>query len=184
MPFYLEQVLGKCARRVFHPCTRSSLCSCEESCLALDLQATLILWIDRHLETVLRHVEGRLFCRDVDSWADIAESAAKGQDRKFSRGGFSEDLSSLAGLGDFSAGGNQSFTKDIEGKQRSNLLSLGLKHGWLLPGYDHMYDEEILSHTEPFQVLHVLHRNYWGSTSAQGKRTALYLTAGSGVPNL
>jgi len=75
-----------------------------------------------YLEIMRRHDKGRLCCRDVDGWADIAESAAKGQDRKFSRGGFSEDLSSLAGLGDSSTPGNQSFIEDIAGKQHLNLL--------------------------------------------------------------
>lgn len=61
-------------------------------------------------------------CRDVDSWAEFAESTAKGQDRKFSRGGFSEDLTSLSGLGDssaFNSDRNKSPAGDRPGKQHS-----------------------------------------------------------------
>ena len=69
---------------------------------------------------------GRFCCRDVDSWAEFAEGMAKGQDRKFSRGGFSEDLSSLSGLGESSNSGfdadlNPDPAADRLGKQQSIL---------------------------------------------------------------
>lgn len=41
-------------------------------------------------------------CRDGDSWADLAESTAKGQDRKFGGGGFSEALTDFSGFGESS----------------------------------------------------------------------------------
>lgn len=53
----------------------------------------------------------------MDSWADMAERSAKGQDRTFARGGFSDDLSSFSSPGGpSSTASGRASTERQEGK--------------------------------------------------------------------